>query len=97
MNNLTLKQGDSLKLLKNIESNSIDLLCTDPPYAINFMGKNWDKALPPIDIFKERLRVLKPGRTPQGFPKDIIWDNQLRKNLLLGLHVDRIGTCLIKK
>ena len=61
MNNLTLKQGDSLKLLKNIESNSIDLLCTDPPYAINFMGKNWDKALPPIDIFKECLRVLKPG------------------------------------
>ena len=61
MNNLTLKQGDSLKLLKNIESNSIDLLCTDPPYAINFMGKNWDKALPPIDMFKECLRVLKPG------------------------------------
>lgn len=25
------------------------------------MGKDWDKALPPIEIFKECLRVLKPG------------------------------------
>ena len=41
--------------------NSIDLLCTDPPYGISFMGKSWDKALPNIEIWKECLRVLKPG------------------------------------
>ena len=29
--------------------------------SIAFMGKNWDKALPDIEIWKQCLRVLKPG------------------------------------
>jgi DNA modification methylase/transcriptional regulator with XRE-family HTH domain len=53
--------GDSLDVLKEIESDSVDVLVTDPPYGYNFMGKAWDKALPDIGIFKECLRVLKPG------------------------------------
>jgi site-specific DNA-methyltransferase (adenine-specific) len=44
-----------------VPDNSIDLMVTDPPYGIGFMGKDWDKALPKIDIWKECLRVLKPG------------------------------------
>lgn len=53
--------GDSLEVLKDVDDESIDLLCTDPPYGYSFMGKAWDKALPDIGIFKECLRVLKPG------------------------------------
>lgn len=53
--------GDSLEKLKDLESESVDLLCTDPPYGYSFMGKSWDKTLPDIGIFKECLRVLKPG------------------------------------
>jgi len=53
--------GDSRKKLKNINDNSTDSIVTDPPYGISFMGKDWDKALPSIDIWKECLRVLKPG------------------------------------
>lgn len=53
--------GDSLDELKKLEDNSIDLVCTDPPYAISFMGKSWDKALPSVEVWKECLRVLKPG------------------------------------
>lgn len=56
-----LLHGDSLEVLKTIESGSVDLLCTDPPYGYSFMGKSWDKTLPHIGIFKECLRVLKPG------------------------------------
>ena len=41
--------------------NSIDLVLTDPPYGLNFMGKNWDKAVPSVKIWRECLRVLKPG------------------------------------
>ena len=41
--------------------NSIDLVLTDPPYGLNFMGKNWDKAVPSVEIWRECLRVLKPG------------------------------------
>lgn len=53
--------GDSIDVLKTIEDDSVDLLCTDPPYGYSFMGKAWDKTLPDIAIFKEALRVLKPG------------------------------------
>ena len=45
----------------SLKDNSVDLLCTDPPYGYGFMGKSWDKMLPPKEIFEESLRVLKPG------------------------------------
>lgn len=53
--------GDSLQELKTIETDSIDFVCTDPPYGYSFMGKDWDKAVPSVDIWQECLRVLKPG------------------------------------
>lgn len=52
---------DSLHALKELEDNSIDLIATDPPYGYSFMGKDWDKAVPSVEIWKECLRVLKPG------------------------------------
>ena len=56
-----LINGDSAEALKTLKDNSIDLLATDPPYSIGFMGKNWDKTLPPKEIWEECYRVLKPG------------------------------------
>lgn len=53
--------GDSLEVLKTLEDNSIDAVVTDPPYGYSFMGKNWDKAVPSVEIWRECLRVLKPG------------------------------------
>src|SRR6266496_233499 len=44
-----------------MESDSIDLLVTDPPYGYSFMNKDWDKAVIGVDTWKECLRVLKPG------------------------------------
>lgn len=38
----TLLHGDCLTHLRNIPSSSVDLICTDPPYGIGFMGKAWD-------------------------------------------------------
>jgi len=54
-------QGDCLLSLKELDDNSIDLIVTDPPYGYKFMGKTWDKAIIGVDIWKEVLRVLKPG------------------------------------
>jgi len=56
-----LFNGDSKDVLKTIQDNSVDLLASDPPYAISFMGKEWDKALPDKEIWEECYRVLKPG------------------------------------
>jgi site-specific DNA-methyltransferase (adenine-specific) len=59
--NYTILNGNCLDLLKELEDNSIDSICTDPPYGINFMGKKWDYDVPGVEIWKECLRVLKPG------------------------------------
>ena len=56
-----IKNGNSLELLKEIKSDSVDCLITDPPYGISFMNKDWDKAVPDVAIWKECLRVMKPG------------------------------------
>ena len=53
--------GDCLNLMKDIPDNSIDLIVTDPPYGYSFMGKDWDKAIVSIEVWKECLRVLKNG------------------------------------
>jgi site-specific DNA-methyltransferase (adenine-specific) len=53
--------GDCLEELKKLEDNSIDSIVTDPPYGISFMASKWDYDVPKVDIWKECLRVLKPG------------------------------------
>lgn len=44
-----------------MEENSIDSIVTDPPYGLKFMGKKWDYNVPSVEIWREALRVLKPG------------------------------------
>lgn len=64
MSELPLNQilcGNCVEVLAGFPENSIDLVVTDPPYGLNFMGKDWDKVLPPREAFDEIIRVLKPG------------------------------------
>jgi site-specific DNA-methyltransferase (adenine-specific) len=35
-------QGDCREVLKGLPDNSVDSIVTDPPYGLNFMGKEWD-------------------------------------------------------
>lgn len=53
--------GDCLERLKELDDNSVDSIVTDPPYGISFMGKKWDYDVPSVSVWKECLRVLKPG------------------------------------
>ncbi len=57
----TLHLGNCLDTLKTYPDNSIDSIVTDPPYGISFMSKKWDYDVPSVEIWKECLRVLKPG------------------------------------
>ena len=50
-----------LNVLRDLPDNCVTSIVTDPPYALEFMGKGWDKVLPSVDIWKECLRVIKPG------------------------------------
>ena len=56
-----LFRGDCLKILKKLPDNSIDSIVTDPPYGLKFMAKKWDHDVPQVAVWKECLRVLKPG------------------------------------
>ena len=58
---MNIKNGNSLDLLKDVKSDSVDCMVTDPPYGISFMNKDWDKAVPDIAIWKECIRAMKPG------------------------------------
>ncbi len=62
---------DCLKLLSSIDSNSVDLILTDPPYFIGFDGgKGWDSQWDSEADYlswcnqwtKECVRILKPNR-----------------------------------
>lgn len=57
----TLRIGDCLDVLPTLADNSVDSIVTDPPYGIGFMGKAWDKSVPSVYVWRECLRVLKPG------------------------------------
>lgn len=60
---MELYLGDCLEEMKKIPDGSVDLVLTDPPYELGFMGKSWDSTgiANNVDVWKECLRVLKPG------------------------------------
>jgi hypothetical protein len=53
--------GDVLATLRELPDNSFDALLCDPPYGFRFMGKKWDYDVPSVEVWREALRVLKPG------------------------------------
>ena len=59
--------GDCIDVMAAMPAESVDAVCTDPPYALTFMGRGWD-AYGPAEFqawceqwATEALRVLKPG------------------------------------
>lgn len=59
--------GDCLDVLREMDPESVDAVVCDPPYGLEFMGKEWDRYAPPQFAAwcetwaREALRVLKPG------------------------------------
>jgi DNA modification methylase len=56
-----LINSDCVVAMKEMADNSVDSIVTDPPYGLEFMGKKWDYDVPSKEMWKEALRVLKPG------------------------------------
>ena len=63
-----LYHGDCSEVLKELPSESVDAMVTDPPAAVAFMGSKWDsfssfQAFQDFltGVFTEAYRVLKPG------------------------------------
>jgi len=60
--------GDCIEQMRTLEADSVDAIVTDPPYGLEFMGKDWDGFGTPLGFqtwteqwAREALRVLKPG------------------------------------
>ena len=58
---VALHHGDCLDVLRTLPDASVDSVVTDPPYGLEFMGREWDALPPGREWAEECLRVLKPG------------------------------------
>ena len=61
MSDIQLHLGDCLEVMAGMEPGSVDTIITDPPYGLEFMGKEWDNGVPGIPFWEAALRVAKPG------------------------------------
>ena len=57
MNNITLLQGDCLKEMKKIESNSVDCIICDLPYGTT--SCSWDIIIPLDKLWEQYNRIIK--------------------------------------
>ena len=58
---IDLRHGDCRDVMATMEPEIVDAIVTDPPYGLNFMGKEWDHGAPGVAFWAEALRVAKPG------------------------------------
>jgi DNA modification methylase len=59
--NYQLHQGHNAEVLKQYPDSHFDVIITDPPYGIEFLGKDWDNHTGTVETWQQCLRVLKPG------------------------------------
>ena len=68
-----LLRGECIELLRQMPDNSVDAIVTDPPYGIEFMGKEWDspaklgeQMMPPTanSVMRSEMPVFR--RVPQS-------------------------------
>jgi DNA modification methylase len=76
---VTVHHGDCIDVLRELPDASVDAVTTDPPYALEFMGRGWDKYTPlEFELWvsqwaAECLRVLKPGGHMLAFGGSRTW------------------------
>ena len=82
MGSSKLINGDCLEELKKLDDDSIDLLCTDPPYGYGFMGKHWDTFQEKKSTKSQSVGWMSPGmkKSTYGMKEFFvpIWKEALR-------------------
>jgi site-specific DNA-methyltransferase (adenine-specific) len=65
---ITVYKGDCVETMRRMPEASVDAIITDPPYGLEFMGREWDGFGTPLSFqtwteawAREAYRVLKPG------------------------------------
>jgi len=72
---VTVFHGDCIEVMRGLPAGSVDAVVTDPPYELGFMGKTWDASgiAYNLDVWREALRVLKPGGHVLAFGGTRTW------------------------
>lgn len=81
--------GDCLEALDDLESQSVDIVITDPPYGISQLNQNWDKKQIDSSIEKSKNSVV--GKIPVGMK----FDPEDSKNL--GCFLAKVSEKLLDK
>jgi len=76
---IKLIHGDCLKKLKDIETQSIDLILTDPPYGTTQC--KWDSIIPFEPLWKELKRIIKDNGCIALFAQDKFTANLIFSNI----------------
>jgi len=69
---VTLYRGDCVEVMRELPEASVDAVVTDPPYGLEFMGKEWDKPW---------SRAAGAGGTSDGFSAVVMRDGHARQPL----------------
>lgn len=72
---VVLYHGDCRVVLAELPDASVHAVVTDPPYELGFMGKGWDASgiAYDVDLWRECLRILKPGGHLLAFGGSRTW------------------------
>jgi len=67
--------AEAHEALASLADASVDSIVTDPPYELGFMGRGWDSTgvAYDVDLWRECLRVLKPGGHLLSFGGSRTW------------------------
>jgi DNA modification methylase len=74
MSTVDLRHGDCIEVMRALPANSVDAVVTDPPYGLEFMGKEWDKFThsaarfrDPMESDRRRGTTLPRGSMPDAY------------------------------
>lgn len=62
---ITIYHGDCREILPQLPK--VDLVLTDPPYGLSFMGKEWDHGVPSFKFWEIIKTACKPGAMLMSF------------------------------
>lgn len=63
-----IHHGDCVEVMATLPADSVHAICTDPPYGLTFMGKDWDR-LDGVDIRQPGDDTYAEGPGPYGRAK----------------------------
>jgi site-specific DNA-methyltransferase (adenine-specific) len=93
--NCTLYHGDCIKEMAKLESNSVDAIICDPPYGLEFMGKDWDSFGRKTKRNRQENEINSISRGPETYKAGIQFQLWVQSWAIEALRVLKPGGYLL--